>query len=312
MVCFNPLKGYRAKRRNPKTGKYPIVFGANSSCYVDRPVLVPCGKCIGCLRARAFNWSVRCTCESYYFKEKFFFTFTYDKEHLPSDRNLCRAHMQNFFKLLRYYFPDSKIRYFYCGEYGEKRHRPHYHAIIYGLPIYSSGLKYFATDTSKRGNINYCCPRISKIWEKGRVTFCDFTPATAAYVAQYTYGKTSSKLSSYVSTRVVKPFIGSSQRPSIGYLFFNEFHTKIYERGYFKPFSDKEIIIRPIPYFNKLLEKEHKLEWFCKVEMPRRRWLAERYREYGLLYNGLFDRDSKALYDKERIMLRQLQPRDGC
>ncbi|HEX2956327.1 MAG TPA: hypothetical protein VHO70_05830, partial [Chitinispirillaceae bacterium] len=38
-----------------------------------------------------------------------------------------------FFKRIRKSIYPKKIRYFACGEYGEKRERPHYHSIIFGL-----------------------------------------------------------------------------------------------------------------------------------------------------------------------------------
>lgn len=82
-----------------------------------------------------------------------FLTLTYKPKHLPREGyeglpiiprsaedalgNLRPEDMTLFLKKLRKYidknFSKRKIKYIYCGEYGEKRHRPHYHIIIYGL-----------------------------------------------------------------------------------------------------------------------------------------------------------------------------------
>lgn len=312
MVCFQPLKGYRANYVNPETGKRPIVFSASQG-YVDRPVTVPCGKCVGCLMTRAFYWSVRCVNESLYHKENYFLTLTYDSEHLPSDRNLCRAHFQNFMKRLRYYFPDCRLKVFYCGEYGERRHRPHYHAIIFGLPLVANNIKMFPVDVSRRGNTNYACPLLDKIWSHGLCRVGTFSSSAASYVAQYTLKKHDSKMQRFLKTRDVQPFIGASTRNSIGFDFFMEFHTDIYRRGFFRPFKDKDTIVRNVPYYNRLLQKHFPIEYFIYVELPRRRYYADLYRRsycLGSFGNTLLDRNSEALYYKERKIMRNIDVRD--
>lgn len=312
MVCYQPLKGYRSRYLNPETKKRGIVFSPSQG-YSDRPVVIPCGKCIGCLMTRAFYWSVRCSCESYYHSESYFLTLTYDSKHLPSDKNLCRAHFQSFMKRLRYYFPNVKLKVFYCGEYGEKRHRPHYHAIIFGLPLHANNVKMFPIDLSKRGNINYACPYLEKIWGLGLVRVGTFSSGSCSYVAQYTLKKHDSKMQSFLRTRLVKPFVGASNRNAIGFDFFMEYHSEIYRRGFFRPFIDKDTIVRNVPYFNKLLQKHFPIEYFIYVELPRRRYYADLYkRSYcpGSFGNVLLDRDIESLYYKERKIMRQLKPRD--
>lgn len=314
MVCFAPIKGYRGKRVNPETGKRPVVFSPSQG-FLDRPVIVPCGRCLGCLMTRAFYWSVRCVCESHYHSESYFLTLTYDKEHLPSDGQLCRAHFQSFMKRLRYYFPGYRIKVFYCGEYGEKRHRPHYHAILFGLPLNAEGVKMYPVSTSKRGNINYESPFITSIWSYGLVTIGSFSANSAAYVAQYTVKKHDNAMQSYIARCSVKPFIGASNRNSIGYDFFMQYHTDIYRRGFFKPFDDSDIICRNLPYFNRLLQRHFPIEFFKYVELPRRAYYASLYKSAqsgspGTFGNTLLDRDSIALYYKERKLLRNLKSRD--
>jgi hypothetical protein len=63
-----------------------------------------------------------------------FITLTYSDEHLPEDGSLNPEHLTRFWKRLRKNESADKkdwIRYFACGEYGEKRGRPHYHAMVF-------------------------------------------------------------------------------------------------------------------------------------------------------------------------------------
>lgn len=315
MVCFNPLKGYRSRNFNFDTHKRPVVFNPNEG-YPDLPVVVPCGKCLGCLMTRAFYWSVRCTCESVSYDECYFLTLTYDDIHLPEGRNLNRAHVQSFVKRLRYYFRDYRIRVFYCGEYGEKRHRPHYHMLVFGLPLLKENIKFYYSDISKRGNKNYVCPYLEKIWGLGIVKLGMFSQHAASYVAQYTLKKNSSKMEHFLNSRDVKPFIGASNRPGIGFDFFMKYHTQIYRRKFFHPFPQSDVVVCRIPYFDRLLEKHFKVEWFKYIELPRRRSMHKKILDYhkkGFLdsmYNSLFDRDTLLLYYKERKLLRSLVSRD--
>ena len=98
-----------------------------------------CGRCPECLHDYRTEWSVRLQCEFVYGHQiPFFFTLTYDDEHLPfSTLGLATLRKQdiiNFFKRLRHEFKESRLKYYICGEYGTKTFRPHYHCIIFGIP----------------------------------------------------------------------------------------------------------------------------------------------------------------------------------
>ena len=62
-----------------------------------------------------------------------FVTLTYDDAHIPVDHQLSKRDAQLFIKRLRYYLGKRKIRYYLCGEYGERFGRPHYHAILFNV-----------------------------------------------------------------------------------------------------------------------------------------------------------------------------------
>lgn len=117
MVCFSPF------------------FTISAS---NRLVGFPCGKCPVCLQKRANEWSLRISLESAEHEHLAFVTLTYSPEKLPSDYKLVPNHISAFMKRLRTYSQrlgfDGRIRFYGVGEYGEKRGRPHYHLVIFGLP----------------------------------------------------------------------------------------------------------------------------------------------------------------------------------
>lgn len=106
---------------------------------------VPCGKCLACRIQKRREWTLRCLHELISSNhEAMFVTLTYSDDHLPEHQSLCKEHLRNFFKRLRKTLAKNqiKIRYFACGEYGDQTQRPHYHAIIFGLPFNNTSKKY--------------------------------------------------------------------------------------------------------------------------------------------------------------------------
>lgn len=90
-------------------------------------------------------WKLRLLYELSDWDSAMFVTLTYDEEHVPGDFSLHKKDPVGFFKRLRSYLAynsDRVIKYYCCGEYGEKKDptrpdkkhgRPHYHAIIFGM-----------------------------------------------------------------------------------------------------------------------------------------------------------------------------------
>lgn len=118
----------------------------------------PCGQCLPCLINKRRVWTNRLMLESLEHEESSFITLTYKDEMLPftPDRpepTLCVRDAQLFLKRLRkgltdyvrknarritgnkrLSVPSYKFRYYLCGEYGTIGGRPHYHAILFGVP----------------------------------------------------------------------------------------------------------------------------------------------------------------------------------
>lgn len=118
--------------------------------------------------------------EAHMHPQNCFITLTYNNENLPSDGSLHYEHFRDFFKRLRKKY-GAEIRYYHCGEYGEKFARPHYHAIIFNFDFPDKIL--FRVDP--RGTKLYRSPSLENLWKFGFSTIGAVTFETAAYVARY-------------------------------------------------------------------------------------------------------------------------------
>lgn len=127
MPCYHP----KAAWREPNVKR--LSFSAKPRNATNAEALhIPCGTCIGCRQQKALNWALRCSLELQIHTSAVFTTLTYNDKHKPP--TLHKPDLQKFFKRLRKALgPTRPTRFFATGEYGERTHRPHYHAIIYGL-----------------------------------------------------------------------------------------------------------------------------------------------------------------------------------
>jgi len=133
---------------------------------------IGCGKCAGCSAQKSMEWAIRMAHESQEHERNCFVTLTY--ANAPDKIN--REDPQKFIKRLRHH-TSKPIRYFLTGEYGEKTHRPHYHAILFGEDFL--GGAYDINDQLYGNQV------LDRIWRHGNVALSEFTLATAMYVAGY-------------------------------------------------------------------------------------------------------------------------------
>lgn len=190
---------------------------------------VPCGQCVECRLNRCRQWVDRLKMEAYQYpaNEVSFLTLTYDDEHLPKDRSLHKEDLQKFMKRFRAHLKrrfNKEIRFFACGEYGEKGEeltgygRPHYHLIIFGFD-------FFHIDTLRKvgqnvyGDFHYASEDvIPKCWSYGFNTVCRVTDRVMFYVASYTMKKYNGKLAHEVYDQKGREpvFCVMSRRPGLG------------------------------------------------------------------------------------------------
>lgn len=184
MSCFKPLKAYQMQNgtitfQTSNKGYSPEQKYKNTHAGVE--IKLPCGRCIGCRLDRAKNWAVRCMHEASLHEENCFITLTYNAENLPPDCGLIKRDYVNFVKRLRKSLGKKKIKYYMCGEYGDKNNRPHYHAIIFGHNF--NDWQYLFDSPS--GEPIYTSPTLEQIWKYGFVTVGTVSYESAAYVARY-------------------------------------------------------------------------------------------------------------------------------
>jgi hypothetical protein len=186
-----------------------LEFG--SSDMVVRGVVVPCGKCLVCQQNRASEWAARLVHELQYHEQACFITLTYDEVHVPKLENdlmtLRKKDYQDFFKRLRKNL-DVKIKYFLCGEYGSKFHRPHYHAIVFGWsPAYSDIIKSVSPGYSSS-------KLLEDIWSLGNCTVGAVSGDSIHYTSGYVLKNTLPKEDLLGR---VPPFLSSSQGMGLQY-----------------------------------------------------------------------------------------------
>lgn len=231
MACFKPLVGYRSRTVNP-TGKRSIVFDRNKSN--DERVELSCGQCIGCRLNRSKNWAIRIQHEASLHEDNCFITLTYAPEHLPPLGSLRLRDFQLFMKRLRKEF-GAGIRFFHCGEYGERGGRPHYHAIIFGLNFPDRKLRY----TTELGHKCYSSEILDRLWGLGRTEIGSVTFESAAYVARYItkkiggldaeahYQVVDDKWGEVLGSRVPE-YVTMSRRPGIGKRWIDQYWSDVY------------------------------------------------------------------------------------
>lgn len=195
MACYNPLRGWQSATVNP-SGKRSITFNIHDAL-TDRPVDVPCGKCVGCRADQSMMWSIRAYHESTLHTYNSFLTLTYDDGHLPEDGKISKKHLQDFFKRMRHKY---KFRYIACGEYGDKTRRPHYHALIFGQSFDA------AKHTINIDDKCYTNTDVEKTWGHGNIMIAEVNLATVMYVCGYVNKKIDDE----------DTFMLSSRRPGIG------------------------------------------------------------------------------------------------
>lgn len=171
------------------------------------PVTVACGKCVECLQQKSNEWAHRIVDECKQHKDNCFITLTYNDDFKPSNGSLVRRDLQLFIKRLRKHLEPLKIRVFYCGEYGKKALRPHYHLIVFGWK--PSDL--FFWQKEQNGAALYRSPELEKLWTYGFSSVGDVSVDSAKYCAKYMQ-----KLQK-LPDGLVKPFVGMSNRMGIGY-----------------------------------------------------------------------------------------------
>lgn len=180
-------------------GHHFITFNVHNA-FVDRPVELPCGKCVGCVQDKAQGWAIRCVHESMFHVQNCFITLTYRD---PPPEKLSKEHVQDFIRSMR--DAGIKLRYFVCGEYGEKTRRPHYHMIVFGHDFRDGSIRAGMGPISP--NEYYVNPMIDKFWGHGNCMIGPAEPGSIFYTTGYALKNFGDAECFHLASR--RPFIGA-------------------------------------------------------------------------------------------------------
>jgi len=152
---------------------------------------------------------------------------------------------------------SQKIRYYMCGEYGEKLQRPHYHYLIFGHEFRDK--KYLKTSNS--GEALYTSAQLDDIWQHGHAWIGDVTYESCAYVASYVMKKITGNRAEEHYLRqdeagndywLTPEFNEMSRRPGIGRTWWEKFNQDIYTTDHLVKRNGGKM--KPPRYYDKLLE----------------------------------------------------------
>lgn len=178
--------------------------------YMQSGLAFGCGQCMQCRINARRHWANRLMLESTSHEFNSFVTLTYADEHLPKSCG-CKAcsgyhdtgtlkpkHTTDFIKRLRFDLSTKNrvMRFYLVGEYGDTTHRPHYHALLFGVSEIETDL-------------------VQKSWPFGHVLLGECNVHTASYTAQYVTKKLTRSDDPLLEGRHPE-FARMSNRPGIG------------------------------------------------------------------------------------------------
>lgn len=131
-MCNNPRYIDNPNYRSPV--KDPVYHRLHDT--IHKKIPVPCGHCSVCVHLRQCYVTQRVQMESLN-RDLYYLTLTYNQDSLPRSRygDILFAHCdlrdwQCMIKMIKKHEDLPRFRYMLVNEYGGKRHRPHYHAIL--------------------------------------------------------------------------------------------------------------------------------------------------------------------------------------
>lgn len=271
MTCYHPLLAYRNEGKIVFNKPFAFAKGFN----------LPCGQCIGCRLKYSQEWAVRLMHENQMHEKSCFITLTMNDEYLQSRDNpysLDKSEFQRFMKRLRKRY-GNEIRYFHCGEYGEKNNRPHYHAIIFGMDFEDKELFHVREEIRL-----YISQNLAELWPYGFVTIGEVTMESCAYVARYVTKKIKGKDAEKHYIRwdpltgegipIQPEYATMSRKPGIGKTWFDKYKSDVFPHDYVV--IKKHKIRPPRFYDNQLTEEE-----LTQLKNKREQELPEVIDEYN-------------------------------
>lgn len=153
-----------------KYDSFRSLYKKKTGVNVDVPSayqLVPCGKCVGCLKHKTSATVGMLIAESQSFNgHAYFVTLTIDECH--SDNCVHKDHLNSLINAINKSNKrkGTDYKYYITSEYGSHTLRPHYHGIFFGFK-----------------NMETLGMFLDKYWSFGHITLSDTNPARFNYTA---------------------------------------------------------------------------------------------------------------------------------
>lgn len=283
---------------------------------------VPCGKCGACLTNRRNDWALRLKEEERCSLNAFFVTLTYAEQVLPiSDTGfptLVKKHLQDFLKRLRHHVNKMPIedynyematafesheerlkeafkgvRYYAVGEYGEHTYRPHYHLLLFNVPIP------IMENLPQVWNYGLC--HVGKV-EQRSIMYC------------LSYHITANKKGSEKMERAPE-FQTMSRNPGIGHTYVSDYGSWKQKAGTMYVVNDGYKLRMPRYWKDKIFSEEQRAHLtekiIQKVEADQKKWLdsLEKFPNYNRGFDG--QNDHLRLEENKRCYAHSLDLRQA-
>lgn len=241
------------------------------------------------------DWTIRIIQEQKVSESAHFLTLTYEDDYLdysPSGLpQLCKEHLQKFFKRLRREnekHTQKSIRYFAIGEYGETFERPHYHAIAFNIH-------------------DRTIQKLHTIWPVGFYRMGTVQVASIHYVTGYLMDR----FNDYGDRN--PPFAVQSRKPGLGAAYLDKRTIKWHNSGederFWKNYTKIGGYTNRLPryYRDKIFSKEQRelLNWTAALEYDAK--FEAELKRLATLYPGevdiheVFKQRVKAQHDSIKI-----------
>ena len=233
----------------------------------------PCRQCWQCKENRINDWVGRCIAERETAVCASVVTLTYGGGDTAQSRFLRKSDMTAYFKAIRN--DGYKVRYFYVGEYGSKKGRSHFHAVLFWpepMPF-----------RELRKNIQ------DEWWPHGFSYWDDADGSTIRYVMKYIN-------KDFGDDDAVRT-LGMSRKPILGRSFFIELAARYVEQGLApqRPFYKFRDVLnqegKPIEFYMPPLVVEQFIGFFVaawRAKNPDKWWpsseLVDQWHEKSVDY----------------------------
>lgn len=259
MPCYSPIPA-----RKLGGGGITFNLGGHSrdSARALGAIDIPCGQCLGCRLQRSRDWSIRCMHEAQLHEDNVFVTLTYSEENLPPNKSLVYRDFQLFMMRLISHSKKRGIRFYMCGEYGDRDQRPHYHACLFNYSFPDQ--KYWSKNHN--GDSLYTSELLTRLWGKGICQLGAVTLQSAGYCARYILQKINGDLAPGHYRGRTPEFNRMSLRPGIGAGWLSRFRSDVFPCDYVVSEGGRKD--RVPKYYDKLNER-HDADQLERVKAAR-------------------------------------------